>query len=232
MNRHEVQTGISQAWKTVEELGLGLTISDPSPLDVNDQFRDICIKANASYVDIYELGLKLSYYNFSFNDYSYFQFSWSGDNNVRYAYYPNPYLSGDQEAVAKLAKWHELLGAGLITHEDFLEYLRGRPADARIPLIRYENAPAQYKRFSHPCSHMHIGRHDDNRWAVDRLLTPHAFVLLIIKQYYGSTWRALENDQEENGNELETKLINAKQNSRQIGTDYFEEIERRSFYLG
>ncbi|MER8528986.1 DUF2290 domain-containing protein [Mesorhizobium sp. M0814] len=232
MNRHDVQTGISQAWKIVDELGLGLTISDPTPLGVNDEFRDICLKSNAPYVDIYELGLKISHYNFSLTDYSYFQFSWSSEDNVRYAFYPNPYLSGDSDAVAKAAKWQELLGAGLISHEEFLAYLRHRPPDARIPLIRYENAPAQYSRFNHPCSHMHIGRHDDNRWAVDRLLTPQAFVLFIVKQYYGSTWRALANEDEENGNELETLLIKAKQESRQIGDDFFLQAERRSFFLG
>lgn len=232
MNRHDVQGGINQAWRSIEELGLGLTISDPSPLGVNEQFRDVCIKRNSNYIEIYELGLKLSHYNFSLIDYSYFQFSWSGEDAVRYAYYPNPFLSGDADALSKLKKWHELLAAGLISHEEFLDLLRGRPADARIPLIRYENAPGQYKRFNHPCSHMHIGLHSDNRWPVDRLLTPLAFVLLVVKQYYGETWRSLDSEAEQFGNEYEARLIASKKNSRLISDEYFTNDERLSFYFG
>ncbi len=175
MERHDVQNGIIRAWRTIEALELGETISTPVPLQVNEEFRNIVLDGSRGYLEIFMAGLKLSHYNFLLVDYSFFQFSWSSPNHVRYAYYPNPFASSDVDnGAAQIKRWQELVSAGLITHEEYLSILRDAKADFRIPLFRYENAPDQHRGLMHPCSHFHIGLHSENRWPLNRVLTPPA----------------------------------------------------------
>ena len=161
-------------------------------------------------------------------DYSYFQFSWSVPDSVRYAYYPNPF----EGSVADFKRQRELVESGLITQDEYLSILRDARLDPRVPLLRYEHAPDQYRGLHHPCSHFHIGHHADNRWALNRFLTPFAFTLLILKHYYGAVWRDLGRDEaDECGNSFESKLIEEKTNCRPISDALFSAIEARSFFF-
>ena len=188
MDRRQVQNGIFRAWKAIEKLELGETFSSGAPLPVTEEFRNLILNDEISYVTLYLGGLNQSHYNFLLSDYSYFQFSWSLKDCVRYAYYPNPFATGKTN-IANFRQLRERVESGEIPFEEYLETLKGNQPEAWIPLIRYENAPSQHKELQHPCSHFHIGHHSDNRWAVNRLLTPLAFTLLILKHYYSSAWR-------------------------------------------
>ena len=96
-------------------------------------------------------GLRLSHYNFLLSDYSFFQFSWSVVDNVRYAYYPNPFIPyGEQDGISRLKRLRELLQAEMITYEEYLSILRDAKADPRAPLFRYENAPDQICEVGNP----------------------------------------------------------------------------------
>ena len=84
----------------------------------------------------------------------------------------------------------------------------------------------------HPCSHFHLGHHSENRWAINRVLTPLAFTLLVLKQYYSEEWEVLgDNAQVEFGNIFEGELIQERTNCRAIGDDLFTANEGRSFHL-
>src|SRR5215472_6389700 len=86
-----VQNSIYRAWKMVDLMELGETFANGAPLGVNEGFRDLILSDESRYVTVYLAGLNLSHYNFLLVDYSYFQFSWSDPDCVRYAYYPNPF---------------------------------------------------------------------------------------------------------------------------------------------
>jgi hypothetical protein len=196
MDRHDVQHGIMRARDAVESLGLGETISNPSPLEVNEEFRNVILDGASTYFDMFMCGLKLSHYNFLLSDYSYFQFSWSERNHVRYAYYPNPFMpQGEEGAASQIKRLQELLQAEMITYEEYLSILRDAKADPRAPMLRYENAPDQHKGLMHPCSHFHIGSNADGRWAINRVLTPVAFTLLIFKHFYTWAWHEIGTDE-------------------------------------
>jgi hypothetical protein len=233
MDRRAVHDGILRAWRTIVFLELAETISSPAPLEVNDEFRDLIINENSDYVTIYTAGLRLSHYNFLLNDYSFVQFGWFSENHVRYAYFPNPFtMSPDATQYLDWAQWRDEVTAELLTHEEYLDLLRDLKPEIRAPIIRYENAPDQYRAFNHPCSHFHFGHHADNRWPSNRLLTPLAFTLLILKHYYGAKWRLIGNDSADVlGNSLESKLVAEKMNCRIIGDDLFSAEEGKSFYL-
>jgi hypothetical protein len=228
MDRRDIQNGIFRSWQFVESMDLGETFASGAPLEVRPEFRDLVLRSETDYVTIYLAGMNWSFYNFVLFDFSFFQFSWSSDQSVRYAYYPNPFSS----KVEDLKRRKELVEAGMITEEENLVILREEGIDPRTPLIRYEYAPEQYKELLHPCSHFHIGHHDDNRWALNRILSPLAFTLLILKHYYGPTWKESGTDESDpNGNKYETGLIEAKVECRLIGDDRFSAIEARSFFF-
>jgi hypothetical protein len=79
---------------------------------------------------------------------------------------------------------------GVVEIEEFLHRVAELRRSQHPPLTRYENAPDEYVELRHPCSHFHFGHHDDNRWSLQRALSPFAFSLLIFKHYYSSAWHA------------------------------------------
>ena len=179
-------------------------------------------------------GLRLSHYNFLLTDYSYFQFSWSAEGAVRYAYYPNPHIAGQEavDGIAAIRRWNELLEAELITFEEYLALLKDSKPEFRIPLIRYENAPGEYRALQHPCSHFHIGHHGGNRWALNRLLTPTAFTLLLCKLYYSAAWDAHWGEKDgKRFNKFEEQLAVERNKSMQLTDQHFNQDEVKSFYF-
>lgn len=233
MNREEVRVGISQVWRVAESLGIAEIYSNPIPLPVNDEFRDLILSDSANYIDVYNKALGLSHYNILLSDYSFFQFSIEGDSNVRYAFYPNPYSSNSNEYADWFRTRHEMVEAGLLTHEEFLSLLADKVGIGSVPLLRYENAPEQRTKLHHPCSHFHIGFHSENRWAVRRVLTPAAFALLVFKQYYGSNWRAVGDDEhDEIENSFDRILVSEKARSYLVSDLLFDPVEERAFYFG
>lgn len=233
MQKHDVQRGILSGWKYVEALELGGTISSAWPLEVNEEFRKLALSETTSYLSLFLCGLRLSHYNFQLFDYSYFQFGCTPPDDVRYAYYPNPYFSAKPNtAVATLKELTEMLRAEELTSEDYLTLLSEMRPDVRIPPIRYENAPSQYKVLEHPASHFHIGHHANNRWPLDRVLTPAAFILLILKRYYGDTWSEFWTNKDGNRRHVyEEALIKERRESVALAPEQFADVERRSFYF-
>jgi hypothetical protein len=215
----------------MEELNLGETLSKIDPLEVDEELRKLSSEEATTYSSLYLAFLEKSYYNILLSDYSFLQFGWTAQDRVRYAYYPNPFSSGEDRQ-GRIRAYRELVDADIMPVEDFLLVLRGtEEPDIRAPLIRYENAPDQYKVLAHPCSHFHIGHHSENRWAVSRVVTPLAFTFLIMKHYYSFRWRVFDDEASEFGNQLEERLVTEKMNCRVLGDDQFHEFERRSFHF-
>jgi hypothetical protein len=233
MNRSEFVSGISAIWRIANELGLAEVYANPSPLPVDEKFRDLVLSGEATYIDVYSLGLSQSHYNILLSDYSYFQLSLEAEENVRYAYYPNPYKAENDSYGQWFESRRDMVDAGMLTHEEFLSLLSTKTGVGNIPLLRYENAPQQRKMFQHPCSHFHIGFHSDNRWAVRRVLTPLAFALLVFKMYYGQQWRTIGDDEHDEVNNLfERHLIGEKAKCYMVADVYFDPIEERAFFFG
>lgn len=170
MNRRDVENSIHRSWTFLEKLDLAASFSCPGVLPVNEDFRDLALAAETKYTTLYMHGLQNSHYNILLADYSYFQFSWDKDEDVRYAYYSNPFIATGH-SVDKFKRLNELLSAQMITIEEYHSLLNDVQPEIRVPLIRYENSPAQYVALKHPCSHLHIGFHSENRWAVRRIIS-------------------------------------------------------------
>ena len=121
------------------------------------------------------------------SDYSYFQFG-RDDRGTRSAYYPNPFFGASVDAMKLIGEQHEYLSEGLISMEDFLHEASELQAPQKPPPVRCEYDPDAYVEFRHPASHLHIGYHAENRWPLERVLTPVVFSLMIAKLYYSEAW--------------------------------------------
>lgn len=232
MTKEDVRSGIGKVWNIAEELGISEIYSNPSPLPVNDEFRDLALSSSTTYIELYNKGLALSHYNMLLTDFSFFQFSSEGIDNVRYAFYPNPYASSSDDYNHWFKSRQEMVQAGMLTHEEFLSLLADKTGLGTVPLLRYENAPGQRAKFNHPSSHFHIGFHSENRWAVRRVLTPTAFALLVFKLYYGSNWRSRGDDEEDEvRNRFERTLITEKAKCYLVADDLFDAEEERVFFF-
>jgi len=233
MLRDDIVHGIRKTWEVADELGIAEVFSSPATIDVNEEFRNLIFSESTNYVKLYMAGLRLSHYNILLHDYSYFQFGWDKEDHVRYAFFPNPFVSGKEHELQYFKDRRQLVAAEMLTHEDFLRLLTDRPPVSGVPMWRYENSPVQRKKFNHPCSHFHIGFHSENRWPLARILTPLAFSLLVFKAYYGSPWRGSGDDENaEISNRYERMLIAEKSNCPIVGHSLFEDLEKRTFFFG
>jgi hypothetical protein len=232
MNRQTVQSGINKTWAIADQLEIARAFSNPNLLPLNTDFRDIILSSTSTYIDVYLSAMNLSHYNILLEDYSFFQFSMERETYVRYAYYPNPFISGKASDTTSFLKLKELVESELISHEDYLNLLDSKKSLNGKPMFRYENAPDQRTRFFHPCSHFHIGFHSENRWPLKRMLTPLAFSMLVFKQYYGEHWRVIGDDEDpEISNIFERALIEEKTQCNVISDMLFEKIEERAFFF-
>jgi hypothetical protein len=188
MNEKEFIRSIAAAWQNAKTIGVELSFTLPTSLEAPSDFRNIARDPDALYEDVYLLGLKTSSYNIALNDYSYFQFSMSGDSSFRFAYYPNPFIGASDQDVSDLGEFRELLNEGSITLEEYLHMVAEIRRSQHAPLLRYENSPGEYEELRHPCSHFHFGHHGGNRWPVKRVLTPNVFSLIVFKMFYARDW--------------------------------------------
>jgi hypothetical protein len=231
MNRQQFERGIAASWSAVQVLELGETYSNGGSLNIQPEFRNLVLDPESSYEDMFLYALQNSCYNFLLSDHSFFQFNWFANDDVRYAYYPNPYLGANATHLLRYKRRVELFENQFIDYEDFLQLLGEAIGRGRVPVVRYENAPGQYKELNHPCSHLHIGLHGDDRWPVRRLLTPDAFCLIMLRNYHGEAWRGSELDADGRFTKLDLELSKARNDSKLLAPDFFTAVEERTFHL-
>jgi hypothetical protein len=175
-------------WEFARAIKVGELFSNPMPLEPSRNFLDVALDDIATYEELYLCGLQNGDYNVQLSDFSYLQFGISKDHHVRYAYYPNPFLGSSSRVVAEVNELREFVKEGLVTVEEFLHRVSEIRTSQHAPLIRYENAPDDYREGTHPCSHFHFGHHSDNRWQVQRVISPLAFSMIVFQQFQSTKW--------------------------------------------
>lgn len=213
-----------------EKLGLSTGIQVPASLPPNKEFNKISFDKSSDYCDIYFCGLKNNYLNFILNDLTYFQFSRTNETEVRYAFYPSPF---DELEIANIKKFTDLKEKQLIDDETFSALIEKMNNNNKRPLIRYEYSASQYKKIKHPTSHLHIGHYGEDRWCVERFLTPYAFALQIAKMYFSDLWEIFteSDDPTQRKNECDSELVNARNNCAITPATNFHSDERAHFYF-
>ena len=148
-----------------------------------------------SYLEVWKKSYTERLYDFQLSDGSLLQFR-SGvgkKTDHSYAYLDSPYqyrptfdefLSQfDEEDIFRIQRDYDLLDSDV--KQD-------------VTPIRYDYAPDQYTIGRHPASHIHFGHGNQIRVATRNVLTPLAFLLLVIRQCYPNQWVHLLMDKETN----------------------------------
>jgi hypothetical protein len=177
---------------------------------------------------VYLVGLQNRDYNFLLLDFGYYQFDWRGTRDsceVRYAYYPNPFeVMSFEDYCAQEPSTESTSG----TLEDYMQALGDAETNQQHPLIRYEVDESRYVELRHPAAHMHFSVCGEDRWPVERVLTPHSFVLLISKMFYFERWKAAQSSQKE-----DYDMIYCREKGRcpKVGADRFTATERTQLFF-
>ncbi|MBB1335886.1 MULTISPECIES: DUF2290 domain-containing protein [unclassified Pseudoalteromonas] len=188
-----------------------------------------------SYKEVYDAIVSYQSFNLMLTDKAVFQFTETEpERDVRLAYYPNPYrftgyLSERRDAL-------ELLQNDEISEIEYEQLTSEADFMSDIPVIRYDLSLDQHCKFYHPAAHFHIGFHAENRWPVDRILTPKAFFFKTLCNYYPDKWKEPENYV---GNKLENPLdrlyrLELSKNCPSISVnspDHFAQIEAERLHF-
>ena len=192
MEKNQFLSSIRAAWDLLHHrLAIADAIINIGSLKVNPDFNAVALEKSSNYESIYRSAISLSHYNVILHDDALFQFSWISKSNWRLAFLPNPWLTGFEQGLTTKRDAQALLTTGELTQEEFDELLASLDVSNAVPPIRYEYALDHRKEVLHPASHLHIGRHTENRWGVNRKLSPKAFTMMIATQYYSESWKPL-----------------------------------------
>lgn len=232
MNAGDIIAGIRHSWDFLKLSEIGQIFSNPAPMSASDEFKAIASDPRAKYEEVYLVGLRDTQYNFVLEDYSFIQIGGVSDNTLRYAYYPNPFLGSSTAAIVELAELREFVEEGAIDVDEFLHLVAELRSTQHPPLLRYENSSEQYQDLIHPCSHFHFGHHADNRWPVRRILTPHAFTLIVIKHFYSDKWQGAGKIRRGKTRlSLDDLMALEKPNCRLLPDDLFSATAGRHFHF-
>lgn len=231
MNEGDFRSGIRKTWEYAKCIGIEGEFSGPSTLNASEEFKAISLDPNMDYERIYLGGMRGGDYNIMLADYSFFQFSYGDQFDIRYAYYPNPFLGASRDAIASIAEMHEYVEEGIIDIDEFLHKISETKQGRCAPLVRYEYARAQYVPLRHPSSHLHLGHHTESRWAVRRVLSPDAFGLLVMKLFYGDYWENADLVKSKDPpTTVDTELALAKTACQLLPREEFSEAEESQFF--
>ncbi len=180
------------------------------------------------YEKIYEIGIKKQDFNILLADYSFFQFSKNNSlGSLRLAYYPNPkkFLMFD----GKVYDFLELCEK--YSFEEAQQIIDESEPLNEIPPIRYDFDTFSHCENHHPAAHLHIGSRVENRWPVEKILSPSVFLLKILFLYYRDFW--LDNFEHKilDSKCLDELYIQEISKCSSVPNEYFSKKEKVRLYL-
>lgn len=224
----EFSTSLRRCINLAADLEILLHCGPPSSLKASSEFKKASRKSD-SYVEQYDTAVARQDFNLMIHDKSFFQFSEKeGESELRFAFYPNPYLFVEYRDRKEVAD--ELLANGDLSESEFEQLLNEGGFTFDAPLIRYDLAYAGYCERYHPAAHFHIGFLVENRWPVGRVLTPLAFLLLVLFHYYPALWKAKE--EAADARWLESLYIKEISNCCVLDEKFFKASERLRLVFG
>ncbi|MEZ8674489.1 DUF2290 domain-containing protein [Vibrio cyclitrophicus] len=186
----EFSRSIVEIINKADKLGLLFQAGSASSLNASYEVKRVTRNAT-SYREVYDTIISNQEFNLMLSDQSVFQFTEVSERaDVRLVYYPSPYQFVEYQSLKREAL--DLLNSQEFTEAEFEQYLTEAEFTCDIPVIRYDLSIKQHCEMYHPAAHFHIGFYAENRWPVNRVLTPYAFFLTILSNYYPSSWKNAE----------------------------------------
>lgn len=219
-----------QTWPFLEELKL---LRPPIHFrqEPSEEFRNVALRPDVPYADVFLTGLEQQDYCFLLDDHSFFQLFYAegarGRFSIRYAFYPNPFpYVSLEEFLDELG----LSGSDPQAIEFYHQHLSEQPGVDGFGPFRYEVDFDAHRPLRHACAHLHVGHHTPTRIPLDKILSPKAFVLFMTKCNFPDAWCASDRTA---GipNALDQALKAEKASCATLEDEYFEEVERGEPFL-
>jgi hypothetical protein len=177
------QTSILRGSKHLKDVGL---LSDRTSLPYVG-FTPAEIR-HAPYPELWETCLRKRWYDFRLVDESFFQFRRDGGYSLTFYDAPVRAAGLDEFGRGRYGEaWEELRQE---VQEEYEQYVGSLARDWPATPIRFDFSPEQYGA-CHPAAHIHFGYVSSVRLGTRRALSPEAFVLFVIRQYFPHVWPRL-----------------------------------------
>lgn len=180
---------------------------------------------------VFKTAMKNSDFDFVLCDDSFLQFSaQKGENGliegkIRYAYFPNPRT---YHTYVEFLKENEMSyeDVGEVFASEYEQYISEAKLKKFITPIRYDYDYSAYEELNHSVSHLHIGREENIRIPISKMLNPQTFTLFVIKNMYYEYWKqAITNEK------FRDIYISAKSKCMVLSEELFTTLENQQMYL-
>lgn len=143
-------------------------------------------RACKTYLDEWKYYRDNNYFDVVLSDLALLQFAHCGDS-VSYSYHACPMdaLSYDDFVLKELG---EADPNGFVFEQEYEQYLSQAPVRQNAVTMRFDYDPTVHRPGTHPAGHLHIGHQSHIRLGCAWLMTPLAFVLLVLRQLYPHVW--------------------------------------------
>lgn len=200
--------------------------------EVSAEFKFSALRK--TYFQTYKIG-KINFdFDFLLQDESYLQFSHNDSNNpkyplLRYAFFQNPQeFISYEDYLWQLNIEPEEAGDSFI--EEYSQYLSEASINTEATTIRYDLDFSSHHPLIHATSHLHIGVSENLRIPCNKIMTPVAFTLFIIKNLYYNTWKNLMDDTD---HFYQPYLSNMKESCGYVMPPlWIHDQESKEFFLG
>jgi len=175
------RANLAEGFNLLEKLSLAayrnyVPAVDPATTDL--------VRSSTSYAEAYNRYLTCQAYDFLLDDGSFFFFRRNPFDRtlLSYGYFESPY-SG-----ISFSEFTAEIGGDNDPWQQYEEYCAQRPPRPHVFPVRYDWSPTLYREGAHPAAHLHVGHDSGLRLAVDAILLPLQFVVLVIRHFYLATW--------------------------------------------
>ena len=193
---------------------------------ISEEFRAVMFEDD--YERIYRTGLQHGDYFCILTDDSYLRFNAQTVSNhikLSYQYCPNPRSYKTYPEFLKEMGLEEFQNTD-IAMEDYDQYVSEAKLNSKILPIRYDYDELSHRVPDHATSHIHFGFFEHVRIPVSKMLTPQAFVILIIKIFYFRTWQLCQDNEKYMNIE-----VNHKNRCSLRESELFDKKEKIHFFL-
>lgn len=235
MNTNSILVSLSEVKELLVQAGLYKQENTSRPRSISNSKLSsnfLSVMYSNNYDTVYKTAMRNSDYDFTLIDDSFLQFSVVSHKDgleygkIRYAYFPNPRIHQTyNEFLLDIETTYE--EAGDIFSEEYEQYIAEAKLKDAVTPIRYDYDYDAYKKDPlHPISHLHIGVEEDVRLPISRILTPQAFILIVIRNMYLDYWKQAQS------NTIIMDIVNhTKQQCPNLGLDKFTEFEKLQSYI-
>jgi hypothetical protein len=186
---------LGRGFDLLKELDLG---PYRNQFPITDQDTTDRLRNSTGYVETYNNYIDLQAYDILLEDGSilFFRHNLVDETLLSYGYLESPY-SGLSYRQFVREYYGEQLHDDIRAVQEYDDYRAQLPLRSHVIPLRYDWSPSLYREGAHPAAHLHVGFETEMRLAVDALLTPVQFILLVVRHFYVTVWESTACDHAE-----------------------------------